>query len=352
MNFYKIFYILLSGFVFCFKTAYASKYCEVLSGTSDYVVTIPPLNISAAAEQFSVLADSGNISKKIRCSNVPSNIVKIRAIVNTVPYKDKTEYTINSNSLNLGSTIDGNDDCPILKTENSGIGVVWFNYNSLSRKWFCATQAQSWGRNLQVNGTADINDRVYFLKIGPIEPGVFSYSTNVFSFDEYVGTSMSQTTAQMTNNGLLYTISFQSEGTQIDSPVCSVYSSLENSYLVNTRESLNPSKEFSERIEFSCTGYIEQGDAVNFKLANPNSLLSNGYYATSINGLYVSITYSENMEDSNLTTILKDGIIKAKTNDNLGNGYFYLHFTPMVVHNENGFPIEEKANVNVRINRT
>lgn len=50
MTSYKIFYILMIGFVFCFKTAYVSKYCEVLSGTSDYVVTIPPLNISTATQ--------------------------------------------------------------------------------------------------------------------------------------------------------------------------------------------------------------------------------------------------------------------------------------------------------------
>ncbi|QXB07783.1 hypothetical protein I6L80_21120 (plasmid) [Providencia rettgeri] len=94
MTSYKIFYILMIGF-FCFKTAYVSKYCEVLSSTSDYVVTIPPLNISTATQlsRFQSLQILAIFLKKI--SNVPSNIMNIKVIVNTVSYKDKVKYTIN-----------------------------------------------------------------------------------------------------------------------------------------------------------------------------------------------------------------------------------------------------------------
>lgn len=368
MRFNKIRYLLIIGFVFCFKVAYAAEqnYCQV-KGDINTTINIPKINLDAATENLTIIAESGDIAKTITCLNVPSSIVKIRAIVKDIPYNDKIkneetnkDFTLNSKALGLGDTIDGNNDCPILRTGYNGIGVVWFNYNSLSSKWFCATQAESWGRNLDPGGKeVSIIDRVYLVKTGPILPGQFVYTPAPFLFTEYTGTSQNQTTAQMEKNKMLYTINIAATDTTIEAPVCEIVSiPVNGSYIVNTRESLNSLNGFKQEIKFNCSNggvVLKKGSNVSFKLTNFYGLSTNSSeYLTSIDGLNASIEYSLSEDAKEKKPVPDDGpdkgVVKVKVVDTLGNGNFFLYVTPKVVYGKNGFPVENNADFKLKIN--
>lgn len=347
---YKLFLVVIAFFCI-FKNTYAStKYCDVVSGEIDYVIHLSDFTISAAADRLSVISES-SIEKSVQCS-APSSIKKLRAIVNNIPIENKTGITINSNVLGLGATIDGNDDCPILKTENTGIGIVWFNHNTYSDRWYCGTQLKSWGRDLRTNGTVTITDKIYLIKIGPITPGKFSYTSNQFTFNEYSSTIENATTAQMTNNGLLYNIRFDSAEIIVDAPVCSILDNINDNYEVSTKDSLVPSNEFSQKIKFHCDGYIEKESPVKFNLRSSRGALVNNssYYATSIIELGTYISYS-NGDGESQTQIYpsNNSVITTKTNDDNGNGNFYLHFKPLVTNNSGHYPLVDQGDISLII---
>lgn len=349
---YKIF-LCFSVFFCMFKNAYANKYCSVDQGSGDvdYVIHLSDLSLSAADERFSIISES-SVKKTITC-NAPASIKRLRTIVSDIPVQNNAQLTISSRTLGLGDTIDGVNECPILRTDNPGIGIVWFNYNSYSGAWFCGTQVSSWGRDLRLRGSVDIVDKIILLKIGAVTPGEFSYVSNQFVFNEYSGTTPQATTAEMTNNGLLYRIRFDTEKINIKTPVCGLSEDIYGNYEFITTDNYPSSEGFERMIKFHCSGYIEENSPVKFNfISNNGSLLGHdNYYATSVAGLGFSIDYSNDNDEVGKVNIKPSSntIINTKTTDGFGNGYFYLHFKPFLTNNSGHYPSVDQANMDLKI---
>lgn len=264
-----------------FMTSVNTFASDMLCSTAspEYSIVLNTINVTPGSDIGTILAESGPITKQITCGTLPNSRV---AYSNAGSDIVDTSVFIQKHNIS----------CKTISSGYDGIGIAWFNYNSSTQKWACASQ-QVLSRRVDSDATIDIIDEVYLVKTGKISPGT-SYFNKEFTFDEAVNNS---STNYLPNYGRLYNIYLKGTIT-INAPFC-IGDNVNFNDNFETKKALTSSYTTNSfTVLVRCTGYIENNSLVNFSINSSFGKFLSNYFATSIPNVGVSLQYKTNSMDS------------------------------------------------------
>lgn len=298
----------------------AAKYCSTPNPSYDIVLNT--IDINPGANIGDIVGSSGQIKKTVTCSDSSQDLIAFLAA-----RTGNTGISIQQHVL-----YDGSSDCAVMPSGYDGLGVAWYNYNSSTGWWACASSGEQLNRGLPKNGSTNIIDEIYLVKTGKVSTGNFDFN-RVFQFNEVVMNS----SGVSADFGALYTINLKGD-TVIRAPVCtSVARNISDLYKFSASQAVNQSFTTGDRIiDISCDGYIENNTKVPFKITSANGIfLDSNYFATASEGLGVSIKYKVN-SDTSVTILKPTNRITVPIIDNKGS--IYLNFTPYIKAGSGVYP--------------
>lgn len=337
------------------KDKYPPNFCKVVDGSADVSIPIGDINILPGAEIGTVIASSPLIGKTIICSGSNSAGINFFPVVAYADVAgDSTGVSINGSRLPdiifKGSNVNRPSiDCRVIKSTVEGVGYAWFNYNSGTSVWNCATDGTV---TRGLGSTRNIYDVIVLVKTGEVtttdDNGVrFNKS---FGFIERCdinpthGNNRPNNCSQLVG-GSLYNIYFDTQ-IKINAPKCSI-SKVSETYALKINEMINNSSITNNMTaQISCSdGLIEDGTIIPIHVDTPLGLfiLDNNYYATSSSGLGVSVAYKmqgdsvfQPLPPENNTFEVK---MPVAAGDNEPKAYIEFKYTPYIKADSGIYPL-------------
>lgn len=328
----KLKFFISAGLLFISGQAFAAKYCSTPELV--YSLEFKNINVNPGLQVGDIISESGSLPKTVTCSDV-----KGKVLGSVFPGDDIEESGVVVNIHGIG--------CSVMNSGYPGLGIAWLNYNSGTGAWACGSKKAGLWRGLtnsrDDSSSVDIVDEIYLIKTGVIEAGNFVFNQE-FYFDEKSSPSSGEV-----NFGRLYTIKMTGRSV-IEAPVCiAVAKQGKGRYQFSTNDALNKLFVTEDKIiDVTCTGYIENGTIVPYKIISANGVYSQepNFFGTSDAGLGVSIKYKNN-SDSAENTLSPADRVNVVINNNKST--FGLKFLPYVKNGTGVYPLESEVNFDITI---
>lgn len=323
-------------------SAFSATNC-VVTPDSDFTVELSSININPGAQVGDIVGESEIIERQILC-NYDS----------TPEYNRMQAYYNGSNNIGTGVFIEkqypGTSEvsrCEAMESGYPGLGIVWFNYNTANEtRWLCASMPEGSGtfaRNLVSGKTRTIRDQIFLVKTGPIETGNFKFD-RTYQFEERPNSSN-----HLPDFGPLYKVILSGES-QIEAPVCTATNSSANQEYLVSNISNDSKSDISQSINISCTGYIEDGTVVPFQFLTKDGIFAqnNQYYASSVKGLGINISYKID-RDTNFIKLIpsQKGVINVPIFS--GKSALDFRIEPYIEKDSGVYPLSDSASFNINI---
>lgn len=171
---FKLFLLNQSLLVISFS-AFSANQSSCVVNPSVKNINITNVNISPNSQVGDLLSTKTEISSTVGKCSSPSGL---QPFLYHIPQPFTSNGVARYNGRNVTYTYQ-NITCDVYNTTTSGIGIVWFNYNSGAGTWGCVNGNIRRGLPKNPALTNTIKDAIFLVRTGDIYPGTFSYNVSL-----------------------------------------------------------------------------------------------------------------------------------------------------------------------------
>jgi len=241
------------------------------------------------------------------------------------------------------------DACEVMESGFPGLGIAWFNYNTATSKWMCAS-INSKGYVTRGINSNKIYDQIALVKIGPVGNG--SGQNETFNFDKTF--QFNERKDDVANGyqpdlGILYKMTLKGN-TVVQPPICNAVATSAN-YNFTTTDAVNKKYITSPKqvVNIVCSGVIENGSRATFYPVSKNGVFSldENYFATSNPGVGILASYTLS-GDPIVNNIKPNTGIHIPITDNKATINFM--YTPYIKNESGIYPETGHIDFNLNLN--